>query len=471
MKKFVVVLLGLSIFFSLPCLSQAEEEIEKDRLGLGINLGLNRYRGEVEDPKITPGGGVHLEYRWANSPFSLRGMFSLGELKAEEKSKSFEGQLRSLDVITKYRFAREDVLSPYLFGGFGAVVFDPKHADMDLRKPSGDRPGTVIIPVGLGIEYQVKPDLMFTLEGGYCFTTSGLLDRLSEKDNNDGYYVARAGLTYYPPIKDRDGDGIEDRFDADPDNPEDFDDFEDEDGAPDYDNDDDGVPDVRDECPGTDETVAKGENTSEDLDNFQDEDGCPDPDNDGDGIPDVRDGAPNEPETFNGYLDEDGIPDEVPVKSRKVTPVKPREIAPVEPRKTAPVEPGKTAPVEPGVVTPAKPVKIITSCLEWVYFAVNQTDLSEEAKAALDKNVKILKEEPDLRVSLSGHTDSDASDEYNLDLSRRRVETVKQYLINKGISLTRIKEIAAHGEEEPVTTNVTPLGKAKNRRVEIHPMK
>ncbi|MEW5767092.1 MAG: OmpA family protein [bacterium] len=462
MKKLGVVLTGLAIFLFAPCLSQAEEAIEKDRLGVGIQLGVNRYRGEVEEPKITPGGGAHLEYRWADSPFSLRGMINWGELKAEEGSTSFQGKIRSLDVVTKYRFAPKDVFSPYLFGGFGAVIFDPKDG-FDLRKPSGDWPGTVIIPVGLGIEYRLKEALMLSIEGGYCFSTSDLFDRLIPEGSNDGYYVGRVGLTYYPPVRDRDGDGIEDRFDADPDNPEDFDGFEDEDGAPDYDNDGDGIPDDKDKCPGTDETVAKGEDTREDLDNFQDEDGCPDPDNDGDGIPDGRDGAPNEPETFNGYMDEDGVPDELP-EAKKAMPIEPRKvIAPGKPSEAiVPVEPRE-------VIVPAEPIKIITPCLEWVYFAVDRDDLSKEAEANLDKNVKILKENPDLKVMLTGHTDSDASDEYNLDLSRRRVERVAQYLINKGISAGRIKT-TAYGEKEPVTSNLSETGKAKNRRVEINPV-
>ena len=75
--------------------------------------------------------------------------------------------------------------------------------------------------------------------------------------------------------------------------------FQDDDGCPDPDNDKDGIPDKLDKCP----------NDPEDKDGFEDADGCPDPDNDKDGIPDVIDKCPNEPETFNGYQDEDGCPD------------------------------------------------------------------------------------------------------------------------------------------------------------------
>lgn len=68
------------------------------------------------------------------------------------------------------------------------------------------------------------------------------------------------------------------------------------------DTDGDGIPDRLDKCP----------NDPEDKDGFQDDDGCPDPDNDADGIPDRVDKCPNEPENFNGYQDDDGCPDTPP---------------------------------------------------------------------------------------------------------------------------------------------------------------
>src|SRR5262249_978855 len=73
---------------------------------------------------------------------------------------------------------------------------------------------------------------------------------------------------------DRDHDGIPDDVDKCPDQPEDFDGYQDTDGCPDLDNDGDGIPDVQDQCP----------NQAEDLDGFEDSDGCPDLDNDKDGI-------------------------------------------------------------------------------------------------------------------------------------------------------------------------------------------
>jgi outer membrane protein OmpA-like peptidoglycan-associated protein len=88
-------------------------------------------------------------------------------------------------------------------------------------------------------------------------------------------------------------------FDAQPAPPEPPPRVEEEPGPP-PDRDSDGIPDHLDACP----------DEPEDFDGFEDEDGCPDPDNDGDGIPDVVDDCPNEPEVFNGIEDEDGCPDE-----------------------------------------------------------------------------------------------------------------------------------------------------------------
>ncbi len=112
-------------------------------------------------------------------------------------------------------------------------------------------------------------------------------------------YRIFAGAQYTPVRRDRDGDGIDDRYDACPNEAEDRDGHMDADGCPDPDNDGDGVPDVKDACP----------NEPEDLDGFEDEDGCPDPDNDGDGVPDGYDSCEGEMEDIDGDRDDDGCPD------------------------------------------------------------------------------------------------------------------------------------------------------------------
>lgn len=114
-------------------------------------------------------------------------------------------------------------------------------------------------------------------------------------------FYAMTGFTWngYLIPQDADGDEIVDKKDRCPDQPEDFDEFEDEDGCPDIDNDKDGVVDMEDKCP----------IDPEDKDAYVDEDGCPDPDNDGDGVLDVHDRCPLDPETVNGIEDADGCPE------------------------------------------------------------------------------------------------------------------------------------------------------------------
>ncbi len=151
----------------------------------------------------------------------------------------------------------------------------------------------------------------------------GILDRFdkcpTEPEDRDGFEDADGC-----PDPDNDNDGIPDALDKCPNDPEDKDGFEDADGCPDLDNDKDGIPDKLDKCP----------NEPEDFDNFEDTDGCPDPDNDKDGIPDIDDLCPSAPETKNGFEDLDGCPDVAPVPKVEAPKV-------VEPAKAPPPEPAK----------------------------------------------------------------------------------------------------------------------------------
>ncbi|MBD3419372.1 MAG: OmpA family protein [Chitinivibrionales bacterium] len=217
---------------------------------------------------------------------------------------------------------------------------------------------------------------------------------------------------------DKDGDGILDDIDQCPDVAEDSDGFEDEDGCPDYDNDQDGIYDTDDECP----------NEAEDRDGFQDVDGCPDLDNDKDGIPDVADGCPNNPESINKYKDEDGCPDEKPQEIRQ---------------------------------------KLV---LRGVNFKTASAELLEESYYVLETVYNSLEAYPHIRVEIAGHTDNQGSSEYNMALSYDRAKAVRNYLVMRGIAEDRI--IArGYGEEKPEAPNETAEGRAKNRRVEVIPIK
>jgi outer membrane protein OmpA-like peptidoglycan-associated protein len=101
-----------------------------------------------------------------------------------------------------------------------------------------------------------------------------------------------------------------------------------------------------------------------------------------------------------------------------------------------------------------------------VTFAVDSTNISPSFRAALDGVASSLQKYPDSLVDVMGHTDSTGSDSYNLDLSRRRADSVKGYLVMRGVSGARVATVG-YGEQYPRADNTTDQGRALNRRVEI----
>jgi outer membrane protein OmpA-like peptidoglycan-associated protein len=252
-------------------------------------------------------------------------------------------------------------------------------------------------------------------------------------------------------IKDKDQDGIKDKHDADPMNPEDFDGFQDEDGAPDLDNDNDGIPDLADRAPNdpedkdgfqdedgvpdkdndNDGILDKDDscpNKAEDFDNFEDEDGCPDLDNDKDGISDKDDNCPDEPETLNGYKDDDGCPDK-------------KQMLKLD----------------------KKGAKLI---LKGINFKTNSVKLIKDSYKILNEVVAGLKDNPEVALEIQGHTDSIGKASYNLNLSLKRAQAVMDYLVQKGADSSRLDAVG-YGEDKPIATNKTAEGRTQNRRIEF----
>ncbi len=102
-----------------------------------------------------------------------------------------------------------------------------------------------------------------------------------------------------------------------------------------------------------------------------------------------------------------------------------------------------------------------------IYFDVNKDIVKPESNGTLKEIATVLTENPDVRIKIIGHTDSDGADAANLDLSKRRAASVKNELSkNYGIDASRM-ETDGKGETEPVAPNDTPANKALNRRVEF----
>lgn len=250
-----------------------------------------------------------------------------------------------------------------------------------------------------------------------------------------------------PQPGDADGDGIPDREDECPNEPEDFDAYQDEDGCPeDQDADGDGVGDATDDCPVE----------PEDADGYQDEDGCPEPDNDLDRIVDQADRCPNEPEDLDGHSDSDGCPDLdndgdfIP----DATDHCPNEPGPADeqgcPRQYQDVEVTST-----GIVIHQR-----------IYFEHDRAVIRSRSFPILNAVAQVMRDFPDISVEIQGHTDSNGSDEYNLNLSQQRAEAVRTYLTQQGISSARMTA-RGYGETQPIDSNRTAAGRAVNRRVEF----
>jgi len=125
----------------------------------------------------------------------------------------------------------------------------------------------------------------------------------------------------------------------------------------------------------------------------------------------------------------------------------------------------EAAPPPPPPPPPA-PVTKRKIILRGVNFDFDKSNIRPDARPILDEAIRVLKAEPDIRVSIQGHTDSIGTDAYNLRLSQRRAESVREYLIRGGIAASRL-EAVGKGESQPVASNDTADGRAQNRRAEL----
>ncbi|GEM_PF-1802550 len=132
------------------------------------------------------------------------------------------------------------------------------------------------------------------------------------------------------------------------------------------------------------------------------------------------------------------------------------------------VKPGQTVVVnfelEPYKLIKVTKKKIVIK--QKIYFETGKAIIRPESFPVLDEIAQVLKDNPGLRIRIEGHTDSVGPASYNLRLSQKRANAVRNYLISKGIDPSRL-EAVGYGESRPIAPNTTPEGRAKNRRVEF----
>ena len=432
-------LLGLTASVFLTASGAAAEE-NKDAVtnpfevgvygGLHIfnkKSGLSRFEDSPTGLSPDTGGafGLRLTYNlneWIGA--EVEGAITPTRLRDDSTSTNVLGYRASaIATLYPYGYAR-----PFVLAGYGALSSFPGNIDNVKRDTDG------MFHLGVGAKFPISDSFGLRLDGRIMAPgaiASGIV-KIGNETHYDGpdFEILLAGYMGFgatPPAPapapapapkvdlDPDHDGILGAADKCPNEPEDKDGFEDDDGCPDLDNDKDGIADDKDKCP----------NEAEDKDGFEDDDGCPDLDNDKDGIPDDKDKCPNEPETKNNYLDDDGCPDEIPAAVQKFT----------------------------GVI-------------QGINFKTKSAEITKDSHKILDKTVQVLVDYPTIRLEISGHTDNVGKPDFNKDLSQRRAESVKDYLVNKGINSARLTAVG-FGMDKPLTSNKTAADKAKNRRTEF----
>src|SRR5690606_37506146 len=101
-----------------------------------------------------------------------------------------------------------------------------------------------------------------------------------------------------------------------------------------------------------------------------------------------------------------------------------------------------------------------------INFDFNSDVLRQESKLVLDEVVEILKEDPNWRMTIEGHTDNVGGEAFNQGLSEKRAASVKNYLVIAGVAAERLESLGL-GLTKPVAPNDTEIGRARNRRVEL----
>jgi outer membrane protein OmpA-like peptidoglycan-associated protein len=244
-----------------------------------------------------------------------------------------------------------------------------------------------------------------------CITDTdgdGIADYMDECSNTPA--AAYGSIDAHGCPLDSDGDNVPDYLDQCPDTPKEAQGMIDQYGCP-IDSDRDGVADYMDECPNT--IVAAR--------NQVNEKGCP-IDTDGDGIYDYEDLCP----TIAGAKSNTGCPE---IKQQVRT--------------------------------------ILNKAMKGIQFENGKSTIKESSYGILNEVAKVFIENPNYIIEIQGHTDNVGNYQYNIDLSEKRAQAVRDYLIQHGVPAERMTA-HGYGPDRPLTTNDTKEGRAVNRRVEFN---
>ncbi|MEJ8819027.1 OmpA family protein [Lacibacter sp. H407] len=468
------------------CTYIAIAQTQDKKWNIGLHGGAAQYKGDLgndfykTDMAFYGFGGLSLSH-YIGSHLDLTIMGTRGKIGFNRPSGNFVSDVTTASVNLRVNvLGPNSPVRPYGFVGFGAMLFDKKlevtKQNLDFATPTA----------GAGLNIKLGPVVNLNLQETFLFSNRDRRDGVNA-GKNDEYLFHSAGLTFnLGKKKDADNDGVADRLDKCPNTPAMV--AVDKTGCP-LDKDADGVPDYLDACPDAAGPQLLNGCPDKDGDGIADKDDrCPDvagsaafqgcADTDADGVADIDDKCPD---TKAGYKvdaagctldnDKDGLvneedrcPDAAGPASLKGCPDTDGDgVADIDDR--CPTIKG-TIPNK-GCPEITKEVETkITTIARNLFFETNSDVLKVASLSRLDELVLILREYENAKLTIEGHTDSQGADDFNMTLSEKRSASVRKYLIEKGISESRLMS-KGFGESTPIADNKTAAGRAKNRRVEL----
>ena len=502
MKKTSVKFILLAFITSLSLKANAQTTVSKWAIGFhsallepSTAIGNDFYSFKFNKHSLGLGLSGN---RYLSSSFGLGLYTTQGSPEQTSEKGTYSDELFLLNLRGHYKFNNGYLLKedchwgPYIAAGIGRAHININATTSSGAKINEGRSGLSYY-AGAGVRYRLNENLSLTLESGMHILSEGEMD--AYKDNKtagasgskDKILEHAIGLLItIGKINDADKDGVADNADLCPNTPSGV--KVDAKGCP-LDSDKDGIADYLDECPLIPGISSLKGCPDKDKDGVADKDDrCPDvaglitlkgcPDGDGDGVTDQDDkckdtkkgykvdatGCPFDNDGDGVVNEEDLCPDLKGLASLNGCPDSDGDgIADKEDK----------CPTEKGIAAnkgcpelPKEVVKQLNTLAENIFFESGSDKLTASSLPRLDEVATILKKFMASNLTIDGHTDNTGTAAMNMELSQKRCNSVKNYLISKGIDASRL--IAnGYGDTRPVADNKTSDGKAKNRRVEL----
>lgn len=477
-----LILVLTQVYFGQDKVETPKDNSMSDVIGVTVEGGVTLGYTDYNKNRMNYTGKGSLEYYLPSSGKGNIGIRIFGQKGnvAGENPPAGSGN-PTTQLVTKfdmlgggifYILSIDDAVYPWVAIGGSNIWFYPEDGNKkDLPNyAAGNYKDYMLAYNGdAGVRIMASKNLSVNINVGLVIGSKDYLDDIKNGTDNDVFYTATAGLSYYFGREtDSDRDGVPNSGDACPDTPIKV--KVDEFGCP-VDTDKDGVPDYLDRCENTPAKVKV------------DQDGCP-LDFDRDGVPDYLDKCSNTPAGVqvdqNGCAldsDKDGVSDDIDKCPNTPAGVKVDKTGCTLDSDGDGVADNKdqcpNTPAGVQVNSDGCPIKIeVPAEIESLVlsgdtnFESNKSKLLPNAYAALENIVSTMKKHPEYKWEIGGHTDGVGSDAYNTKLSKQRAQSVVDYLISKGISRNSLK-IVGYGEDKPIATNDTNEGRSMNRRVEI----